>query len=96
MNYVRYLGRGPFSDRVGLYQKAAFIVTPSLHESNGPPILEAAAAGTPVIASRIPSNEELARVLPVNLCNPFNQEELEGLLVRLWEDKPCSSCPRDA
>jgi glycosyltransferase involved in cell wall biosynthesis len=88
MNYVHYLGTVPFEDLVGLYQKAAFLVMPSLHESNSLPVLEAAAAGTPIIASRIPPNEELARVMQLNLFNPLNQEELEGLLVRLWEDEP--------
>jgi glycosyltransferase involved in cell wall biosynthesis len=90
MNYVHYLGRVPFKDLVGLYQKAAFLVMPSLHESNSLPVLEAAAAGTPVIASRIPPNEELARVLHLNLFDPLNQEELEALLVRLWEDEPAA------
>lgn len=87
MTYVHYLGTVPFADLVGLYQKAAFLVMPSLHESNSLPVLEAAAAGTPVIASSIPPNEELARGLKLNLFDPLNQEELERLLVRLWEDK---------
>jgi glycosyltransferase involved in cell wall biosynthesis len=87
MHYVHYLGRVPFRDLVGLYQKAAFLVMPSLHESNSLPVLEAAAAGTPVIASRIPPNEELARGLWLNLFDPLNQHELEELLVRLWEDE---------
>jgi glycosyltransferase involved in cell wall biosynthesis len=90
MNYVHYLGRVPFTDLVGLYQKAAFLVMPSLHESNSLPVLEAAAAGTPVIASRIPPNEELARVLHLNLFDPLNQEELEALLLQLWEDEPAA------
>jgi glycosyltransferase involved in cell wall biosynthesis len=90
MNYVYYLGRVPFADLVGLYQKAALLVMPSMHESNSLPILEAAAAGTPVIASRIPPNEELARVLHLNLFDPLNHEELEGLLMRLWEDEPAT------
>ena len=47
MNYVHYLGRVSFTDLVGLYQAAAFLVMPSLHESNSLPILEAAAAGAP-------------------------------------------------
>src|SRR5262249_29588600 len=54
MKYVHYLGRVPFADLVWLYQKATFLVMPSLHESNSLPVLEAAAAGTPIIASRIP------------------------------------------
>jgi glycosyltransferase involved in cell wall biosynthesis len=91
LTYVHYLGRVPFADLVGLYQKAEFLVMPSLHESNSLPVLEAAAAGTPVIASRIPPNEELARVLQLNLFDPLNQEEIERLLVRLWEDKSAGS-----
>jgi glycosyltransferase involved in cell wall biosynthesis len=91
MTYVHYLGRVPFTDLVGLYQKAMYLVMPSLHESNSLPVLEAAAAGTPVIASRIPPNEELSRVLQLNLFDPLNQEELERLLVRLWEDEGAGS-----
>ncbi len=87
MNYVHYLGRVPFTDLVGLYQTAALLVMPSLHESNSLPVLEAAAAGTPIIASRIPPNEELAQVLRLNLFDPLNQEELEAILLRLWQDE---------
>src|ERR1700691_6074099 len=32
MDYVHYLGRVPLADLVGLYQRAAFLVMPSLHE----------------------------------------------------------------
>jgi len=90
MNYVHYLGQVPFTDLVGLYQEATILVMPSLHESNSLPVLEAAAAGTPVIASRIPPNEELTRVLHLNLFDPLNQEELEGLLLWMWEDEPAA------
>ena len=87
MHYVHYLGRVPFTDLIGIYQMAALLVMPSLHESNSLPVLEAAAAGTPIIASRIPPNEELAQVLRLNLFDPLNPEELEGVLLRLWEDE---------
>lgn len=86
MDYVSYLGKVPFDDLVALYQRAAFLVMPSLHESNSLPILEAAAAGAPIIASRIPPNEELSRVLDLNLFDPLNSQDLEEVLVRLWED----------
>jgi glycosyltransferase involved in cell wall biosynthesis len=86
MDYVSYLGKVPFEDLVGLYQRAAFLLMPSLHESNSLPILEAAAAGTPIIASRIPPNQELARVLDLNLFDPQNSDELAELLLRLWAD----------
>jgi glycosyltransferase involved in cell wall biosynthesis len=87
MPYVHYLGRVPFDDLVGLYQRASFLIMPSLHESNSLPILEAAAAGTPIIASRIPPNQELAGILCLNLFDPLDLEGLEDILLRLWEDK---------
>jgi glycosyltransferase involved in cell wall biosynthesis len=88
MNYVHYLGKVPLVDLIGLYQKAACLVMPSLHESNSLPILEAAAAGTPVIASRIPPNEELDRVFRLNLFDALNHRALAELLVNLWSDEP--------
>jgi glycosyltransferase involved in cell wall biosynthesis len=87
MNYVHYLGRVPFADLVGLYQAAAILVMPSLHESNSLPVLEAAAAGTPIIASQIPPNEELARVLNLNLFEPLKIAELTELIMGLWNDE---------
>jgi glycosyltransferase involved in cell wall biosynthesis len=91
MSHVHYLGRVPFPDLVGLYQKAAFLVMPSLHESNSLPVLEAAAAGTPIIASRIPPNEELGRVLQLNLFNPLDANELIPLIKALWDDRERAS-----
>jgi glycosyltransferase involved in cell wall biosynthesis len=88
MKYVHYLGRVPFEDLVGLYQQAAYLIMPSLHESNSLPILEASAAGTPIIASNIPPNEELARVLQLNLFDPLNLDCLEEVLFRLWSSGP--------
>jgi glycosyltransferase involved in cell wall biosynthesis len=86
MRYVHYLGRVPFADLIGLYQTAAFLVMPSLHESNSLPILEAAAAGTPIIASRIPPNEELAQTLHLNLFDPLDVDGLARLIFSLWND----------
>jgi glycosyltransferase involved in cell wall biosynthesis len=59
---------------------------PSLHESNSLPIFEAAAAGTPIIASRIPPNEELKGVFQLNLFDPLKVEDLAELLLQMWED----------
>ena len=86
MKYVHYLGKIPFTDLVGLYRQAAFLAMPSLHESNSLPVLEAAAAGTPIVASRIPPNEEMEGVFQLNLFDPLNADDLAGLLLRLWED----------
>jgi glycosyltransferase involved in cell wall biosynthesis len=91
MGYVRYLGKVPSQDMIALYQKAAFMVTATLHESSSLPVLEAAAAGTPVIASRIPPIEELAQVLQLNLFAPLNAEELARLIFDLWNDQQTAS-----
>jgi glycosyltransferase involved in cell wall biosynthesis len=91
MNYVRYLGKVPFEDMVALYQRAAFLVTATLHESSSLPILEAAAAGTPIIASRIPPIEELRRVLQLNLFDPLDVDGLANLIMALWKDEETAS-----
>jgi glycosyltransferase involved in cell wall biosynthesis len=91
MDYVRYLGKVPFDDLVGLYQQAAFLVCASLYESNSLPVLEAAAAGTPIIASRIPPNEELARVLELNLFDPHDPDDLAETILALWNDEKTTS-----
>ncbi len=87
MGYVRYLGKVPFEDIVALYQGCDFLISASLHEASSLPILEAAAAGTPMIASQIPPHEELGRRLQLNLFNPGCVEELLNLLLSLWDDK---------
>jgi len=91
MGYVHYLGRVPPQCMVALYQKAAFMITATLHESSSLPVLEAAAAGTPIIASKIPPLEELAQVLRLNLFNPLDVEELAGLILALWNDEKTAS-----
>ena len=91
MDYVRYLGKVPFEDLVGLYQKAAFLISAGLYESNSLPVLEAAAAGTPIIASRIPPNEELARTLQLNLFDTLDIDDLASLILTLWKDDKSAS-----
>jgi glycosyltransferase involved in cell wall biosynthesis len=87
MDYVRYLGKVPFEDLVGLYQMAGFVISASLYEASSLPVLEAAAAGTAIIASRIPSNEELAPKLHLNWFHPLRADELAGLIFTLWKDE---------
>jgi glycosyltransferase involved in cell wall biosynthesis len=87
MNDVRYLGKVPFEDIVALYQACDFLISASLYESSSLPILEAAAAGTPIIASRIPPHEELGRRLQLNLFSPGSVGELVNVLLMLWDDK---------
>jgi len=91
MDYVHYLGKVPFEDLVALYQKASFLITAALYEASSLPILEAAAAGTPIIASRTPPNQEASRVLQLNLFNPLDPEELARLILALWKDDKTAS-----
>ncbi len=84
MDYVSYLGKVPFPDLVAIYRRAAFLVSAGLYESNCLPILEAAAAGVPVIASDIPPNRELAEVLKLNLFSPLDVDDVAQLIYRLW------------
>jgi glycosyltransferase involved in cell wall biosynthesis len=86
MNGVTYLGKVPFEDIVALYHCARFMITAVLYESSSLPVLEAAACGTPVIASRTPPNEETGNLLKLNLFDPLNHHELAVLLSRIWGD----------
>jgi glycosyltransferase involved in cell wall biosynthesis len=87
LDCVRYLGVVPFEDLVALYQQAALVLSPGLYESNSLPVLEAAAAGTAVVASRIPPNQELADFLRLNLFEPLDDQELAELIFELWQDQ---------
>jgi glycosyltransferase involved in cell wall biosynthesis len=91
MGYVRHLGKIPFQDMVALYQKAAFMITATLHESTSLPVLEAAAAGTPIIASKIPPIEELGHVLQLNLFDPLDVNGLARLIFALWNDEKAAA-----
>jgi glycosyltransferase involved in cell wall biosynthesis len=86
MNYVHYLGKVPFDDLVALYQGAKFMITAVLYESSSLPVLEAAAAGTPVIASATPPNVELSRRLAINLFEPLDVPGLTKLLSETWNN----------
>jgi glycosyltransferase involved in cell wall biosynthesis len=91
MPYVWYLGKVPFRTLVALYQRAAFLITAVLYESSSLPILEAAAAGIPIIASRTPPNEEIGQILQLNMFEPLDAEDLARLLLTLWQDEKTAS-----
>jgi glycosyltransferase involved in cell wall biosynthesis len=87
LDNVYYLGKVPFMDVVNLYSKAKFLITAVLYESSSIPVLEAAAAGTPVIASATRPNKELGENLHINFFSPLDAEELAQLLIKIWADK---------
>jgi len=57
---VRFLGAVPYRRLLSYYRGAAAFVFPSFIETFGHPLLEAMAAGAPVIASDIPAFREIA------------------------------------
>jgi glycosyltransferase involved in cell wall biosynthesis len=57
---VRLTGYFPLDDLPALYSGALAFVFPTLWEGFGMPVLEAMACGAPVVASRVPSIEEIA------------------------------------
>lgn len=83
---VFYLGIVPFEDVVALHQGARLLVTASLYESSSLTILEAAAAGTPIVAGRIPPHEEMAEHLEMRLFPPRDDAELARILAEAWDD----------
>jgi glycosyltransferase involved in cell wall biosynthesis len=88
---VFYLGVVPFEDLVALHQRARYLVTASLYESSSLPILEAAAAGTPIIAGRIPPHEEMAEHIEMRLFAPTGEAKLADVLESAWGDDETSS-----
>ena len=57
---VRFLGAVPYAELPGYYRAARALVFPSFIETFGHPLVEAMAAGTPVLASDIPTFREVA------------------------------------
>lgn len=69
----------------GLYQKAELFLFPSLHEGFGIPVLEAMAAGTPVITSNSSALPEVAGDAAL-LVDPESIDELEAGIHRIMSD----------
>ncbi len=57
-------GRVPDEELLAWYQRAAVFISMSAHESFGLAVLEAAAAGVPVVASDIPAHRESTSFVP--------------------------------
>jgi glycosyltransferase involved in cell wall biosynthesis len=82
---VHVLGAVSEQDLVALYAGASVFAYPSLYEGFGLPVLEAMAAGTPVLTSNVSSLPEVAGDAAV-LVDPHDEESIAQALGRLLGD----------
>ena len=79
------LGVIPFKDLTKKYTEVKFLLFPSLAESFGLPLIEAAQFGNSIIAADLPFVYEIIK--PSAVFNPHNAEELANLLSKILENK---------
>jgi glycosyltransferase involved in cell wall biosynthesis len=84
-DWVRFVGYAGMADLAALYQLAQAVVFPSLDEGFGLPLLEAFAAGTPVVASNAGAIPEVAGDAAL-LCAPEDDDALARNLLCLLND----------
>jgi glycosyltransferase involved in cell wall biosynthesis len=84
---MRHLGFVPAEELAGLYGSARALVLPSLYEGFGLPVLEAMVAGTPVVASDIPSLREVAGQAALFVERPLDPTAWRDALARICSDQ---------
>jgi len=80
--WVIFTGSVSEDEKIALLQSASIFVFPSLYEGFGLPVLEAMAAGCPVITSNVSSLPEVVDGAAI-LINPDNQSEINLALEKL-------------
>jgi glycosyltransferase involved in cell wall biosynthesis len=83
---IRYLGFVSECEKTALLKSCEVLAYPSLYEGFGLPVLEAMAAGAPVITSNLSSLPEVAGDAAI-LVNPLSVEEISTAIDRLVNDK---------
>ena len=78
-------GKVPFSELAAWYQGARFFAFPSLYEGFGLPILEAFAAGTPVLTGSLSSLPEVGGDAALYV-DPHIEGDIARKLLMLWDD----------
>ena len=77
---IFYLGKIPEEDLISLYHCASSLVVAALYESSSLPILEAAAAGLPIIAASTPPNIEYGSHLKIRYFKPTDYINLSSVI----------------
>ncbi len=75
----------PQEDLAGLYNMSKIVISASLYEGFGLPVLEAMACGRPVIASKNTSMGEIVGTCGI-LVDPYNTEEIAQAINNLLSD----------
>ena len=73
-----------------IYQNAKLFIFPSLYEGFGMPILEAMAAGIPVITSNVSAMPEVAGDAAI-LVNPLDCKEISGAILKILKSNELSN-----
>jgi glycosyltransferase involved in cell wall biosynthesis len=74
-------------EKIALYDSSKVFIFPSLYEGFGTPLLEAMARGVPVIASKIPTTEEIAGDNVIYYGNPLDYNLLADNVMKLLVDE---------
>ncbi|MDP2933141.1 MAG: glycosyltransferase family 1 protein [bacterium] len=85
-SYVVFTGYLPSYDLPQLYAASTFFIYPSIYEGFGLPVLEAFAAGVPVITSNNSSLAEIAKGAAL-LIDPYDTEGMCAAMKKLLTDK---------
>ena len=85
--HVRHAGYLPDAQREAFYKRARLLVLPSLDEGFGLPVVEACAAGVPVVASRCGALPEVGGDALVYL-DPLDAEAWAHTVAALLDDPP--------